>query len=95
MVIEARMGANWFGGGGEGNFLRTEVLCAPEAILVVTTSIWWIEARDATNILQCSGQSPPQRIIWPHISMRNFGIGFKLLKHVQGFLRSHRYLPLL
>lgn len=53
MVIEVRMGANWFGGGGEGNFLRTEMLCAPEAILVVTTSIWWIEARDATNILQC------------------------------------------
>lgn len=30
----------------------------------VATGIWWIEVKDAANILQCKGQSPQQTLIY-------------------------------
>lgn len=41
-----------------------------ETLLIATTrgrgtiGICWVEARNADKILQCTGQSPQQRIIW-------------------------------
>lgn len=46
---------------------------------VCPTGSWWIEAREAANIPQCSGQSSQLRTIWSNMSivprLRNPDIG--------------------
>lgn len=37
-------------------------------VCMCVTIIWWVEARDAVNILQCTGQPIPQRVTWSKMS---------------------------